>query len=90
VYWKARLNDLKTQGRARPTTPLQFQVERFNSDKSAGKTTINAQFVVKIFVRGRRDEGPIATIPMRIDLVRGSDKMWYLGDGTLPESPLSE
>lgn len=90
VYWKARMNELKEQGRAGPTTPLQFQVERFDSDKSSGRSTADARFVVQIFVRGRRDEGAVATIPMRIELVRGPDKMWYLGDGTLPENPESE
>jgi hypothetical protein len=90
AYWKGRMRDLKEQGRAGPTTPLQFQVESFNAEKSTGRTEINAQFVVKVFVRGRRDEGAIATVPMRIDLVRGPDKMWYLGDGTLPEPPTEE
>jgi hypothetical protein len=41
---------------------------------------------VKVFIRGRREEGPVASIPMKIDLVRGPDKMWYLGDGILPAS----
>jgi hypothetical protein len=87
AYWKARVNELKEQGHAGPTTPLQFQVERFDSDKSSGKAAVGARFEVQVFVRGRRDEGAVATIPMRIELVRGPDKMWYLGDGTLPENP---
>lgn len=90
AYWKVRMNDLKEQGRAGPTTPLQFQVERFDSEKSSGQSVVSARFEVQVFVRGRRDEGAIATFPMRIELVRGPDKMWYLGDGTLPESPESE
>jgi len=87
AYWKARVNELKEQGRAGPTTPLQFQIERFDSDKNIEKSEAGARFVVQVFVRGRRDEGAVATIPMRIGLVRGPDKMWYLGDGTLPENP---
>jgi len=83
-YWKARLKELKQVGEAEAWTPLIFQVESFVSEKSVDKTLVHAQYVVKVFVRGRRGEGPIATIPMRVDLVRGPDKMLYLGNGTLP------
>ena len=34
-------------------------------------------------MRGQRKAGVIHAIPMKIALVRGPDKMWYLESGTL-------
>ena len=82
TYWKARLRQLR-EGHAGAMTPLVFQVVDFKADKSAGMTRIDAEFTVKVSVRGRRPAGSIHTFPMRIALVRGPDKMWYLEDGTL-------
>jgi hypothetical protein len=81
-YWKDRLQNLR-EGHAGPWTPLVFEVVNFKSDKSAGKTEIDAEFTLKISVRGKRKAGPIHTVPMRIALVRGPDKMWYLENGTM-------
>jgi hypothetical protein len=86
AYWKRRLAELRTQGNAEAWTPLQFQVQSFISEKRSDNL-IDARFVVNVLVRGRREEGPIASIPVRLDLVRGPDKMLYLSDGTLPEPP---
>jgi len=82
AYWKDRLGRLR-QGHAGSMTPLVFTVADFKADKSAGMTRIDADFTVKVLVRGQRQAGPIHTFPIRIALVRGPDKMWYLEDGTL-------
>ncbi|MFI5457556.1 MAG: hypothetical protein ACHRXM_19105 [Isosphaerales bacterium] len=82
AYWKDRLGRMR-EGHAGSMTPLVFNVADFKADKSAGMFRIDADFTVKVSVRGRRQAGPIDTYPMRIALVRGPDKMWYLEDGTL-------
>jgi hypothetical protein len=84
-YWKDRLRRLR-QGHAGPLTPLVFEVENFKADKSAGKVRVDAEFRLKVSVRGQRKAGPIHSFPMQIALVRGPDKMWYLESGTLPLS----
>lgn len=81
-YWSRRLDQLR-QGHGGRFTPLGFQVEDFRNEKSAGKSDIKGEFRVKVFVRGRRSEGPILNIRLERTLVRGPDKMWYLDDGTL-------
>jgi hypothetical protein len=64
-------------------TPLVFEVVDFKADKSAGKVRIDAEFTLKIWVRGKRKAGAIHVIPLSVALVRGPDRMWYLEDGTL-------
>jgi hypothetical protein len=81
-YWRDRLRNLR-EGHAGQWTPLVFEIVNFKADKSAGKTMIDAEFTVNVSVRGQRNAGPIHTIPMRMALVRGPDKMWYLENGTL-------
>jgi hypothetical protein len=81
-YWKDRLASMR-QGHAGSMTPLVFEVVDFKADKSAGKVRIDAQYTLKVWVRGQRKAGAIHVIPMSIDLVRGPDRMWYLEDGTL-------
>jgi hypothetical protein len=81
-YWIKRLAQLRA-GRGGRFSPLVFQVEDFKSEKSAGKTEIDAQFKVNVFMRGRRSEGPIASVPVDGQFVRGPDSMWYLNEGTL-------
>jgi len=82
AYWKDRLGRLR-QGHAGSMTPLVFVVADFKCEKSAGMTRVDADFTVKVSVRGQRQAGPIHTFPIRIALVRGPDKMWYLEDGTM-------
>jgi hypothetical protein len=82
AYWKDRLGNMRA-GRAGSLTPLVFEVADFKADKSAGKIRIEADYNLKIWVRGQRKAGVIHAIPMKIALVRGPDKMWYLEDGTL-------
>lgn len=82
AYWKDRLVNLHA-GHAGSMTPLVFEVADFKADKSAGKVKIDAEYTLKVWVRGRRKAGTIHAVPMKIALVRGPDKMWYLEDGTL-------
>jgi hypothetical protein len=83
AYWAGRLRELR-DGRVGSFTPLVFKIEDFTSEKSAGKNRIDVEFKVRVSIRGRRSEGAIETIPMKIGLVRGPDKMWYLENGVLP------
>jgi hypothetical protein len=85
-YWNTRLSQLR-QGQAGPLSPLVFAVSDFRADKSAGRTEIDGQFTLKVFVRGRRDKGPIWSLPVERSFTRGPDNMWYLDDGTLAERP---
>jgi hypothetical protein len=82
-YWKHRLAELRA-GRAWFFTPLKFQVEEFQSHKSAGRVQIDVTFTVRVYIRGRQQEGPVETFRVRTSLVRGPDRMWYLDRGTLP------
>ncbi|MFO0889319.1 MAG: hypothetical protein U0790_09290 [Isosphaeraceae bacterium] len=81
-YWRKRLAQLR-DGHAAAFAPLVFQVEDFRAEKSAGRTDIEAKFQLRIFVRGRRDQGPIWSFPLERTFARGPDGMWYLDDGTL-------
>ncbi len=82
-YWQGRLAALKS-GRASSFTPLKFQVTDFRSEKSAGRTDIEATFAISIFVRGHSQEGPIEQFQIKTTLAKGPDRMWYLDRGTLP------
>jgi hypothetical protein len=83
-YWHTRVAQLR-QGQAGPLSPLVFIVSDFRADKSAGKTELKGSFNVKVFVRGRRSQGPITTLAVERDFTRGPDNMWYLDDGTLSD-----
>ena len=82
AYWKDRLGKLRA-GHAGAMTPLVFEVADFKADKSAGKIKIDAEYTLKVWVRGQRKNGVIHSIPIKLALVRGPDKMWYLENGTL-------
>jgi hypothetical protein len=82
AYWKDRLGTMRS-GHAGALTPLVFEVADFKADKSAGKVRIDVEFILKVSVRGQRKAGAIHVIPMKIALVRGPDKMWYLENGSL-------
>jgi hypothetical protein len=84
AYWRARLGQLH-EGRGGRFSPLVFQVQEFHADKSAGKSQIDARFKLRVLIRGRRNEGPIWSMPLKRSFVRGPDSMWYLSDGTLAE-----
>lgn len=85
AYWNEKLRTIKGD-RAGNWTPLVFEVEGYRGDKSAGKSQVEVKFTLKIYVRGKRQEGPISSISGQVSLVRGPDKMWYLESGTLPHS----
>jgi hypothetical protein len=85
-YWISRISQLR-EGHAGPISPLVFVVEDFRAEKSAGKTEIDASYKVRVFVRGKRKDGPIFSVPVEQTLARGPDGMWYLDDGTLAERP---
>lgn len=84
TYWVQKLRDLR-KGHAGSLSPLVFVVEDFRAEKSVGKTRIDGQFKLRVLVRGRRNEGPIWSFPMKASFSRGPDGMWYLDDGVLPE-----
>ena len=88
-YWREQLARLR-EGRAGQLTPLVFEIANFKSEKSAGKSRIDASFTLNISVRGRRSAGPIHAIPASISLVRGPDNMWYIENGMLPRSQSGE
>jgi hypothetical protein len=88
-YWREQVARLH-QGHAGPLTPLVFEVIDFKSEKSAGKSRIDATYTVNVSVRGRRAAGAIHSIPGEVSLVRGPDNMWYLETGTLPRGERAE
>jgi hypothetical protein len=85
AYWIEQLATLKGN-QAGPMTPLVFEVADYRGDKSAGQSRVDVRFTLKISIRGRRQAGPIATLPAQVSLVRGPDRMWYLENGTLPKA----
>jgi len=84
AYWIARLGQLH-EGHSGRFSPLVFQVDDFQAEKSAGMTEIDACFRLRVLVRGRRGEGPKWQLHLERSFVRGPDGMWYLNDGTLAE-----
>jgi hypothetical protein len=83
-YWVDKIQQLrKANGGA--STPLTFLVTEFKSEKSGGKTAVHGEWKVKVFVRGKRDQGPIWSLPAEATFSKGPDNMWYLDDGTLAE-----
>jgi len=85
-YWVDTLKRLKN-GRASATTPLMFQVTEFIDQKDEAKTVADASWTVVVHVRGKREEGPIATVPMESTFSKGPDNMWYIDQGTFEERP---
>ena len=83
-YWVEKLKHLR-QGHAGSSTPLTFVVADFKADKSVGKTAIDAEWNVKVFVLGRREQGPLWSLPVEAIFTKGTDGMWYLDDGSLGE-----
>lgn len=85
AYWDEKLQTIKGN-RAGRWTPLVFEVEGYRGDKSGGKSQVEVKFTLKIYIRGKRQDGPIASIPAQVSMARGPDKMWYLECGTLPHA----
>jgi hypothetical protein len=84
AYWSEKLRTIKGS-RAGTMTPLVFEVEDYRGEKSGGKSRVEVKFTLKVLIRGKRQAGPIASLPGQLSLVRGPDKMWYLESGTLPQ-----
>ncbi len=89
-YWRARLARLREKGKASGFTPLSFAIVDFKSERSGGKVAIDATWTIQVFVRGRREEGPIATFPSRGSFAKGPDHMWYIDDGLLEDHPAGD
>jgi hypothetical protein len=85
AYWSEHIQTLKGN-LAGPMTPLVFEVADYRGDKSAGQSRVDVRFTLRISIRGRRQAGPISSLPAQVSLVRGPDKMWYLESGTLPRA----
>ena len=81
-YWKDTLSRIR-KDKVSSFTPLKFQVQDFKSEKSAGKTALDAVFTVRVLIRGRQAEGPIESFRVSMRLVKGPDRMWYLNKGTI-------
>ncbi len=86
AYWSERLRRLKGS-QAGAMTPLVLEIENYRGEKSGGQTRVDVTFTLKVSVRGQRQAGPIGTFPAKLSLVRGPDNMWYLDNGTFPETP---
>jgi len=82
-HWRSRVEGWKGSGGAGKWTPLKFAVVDFQADKSTGKSTSKAEYTVHVLVRGRVQDGPVASFRMAHGLVKGPDRMWYLNRGTL-------
>jgi hypothetical protein len=83
-YWKGRLSRLRSR-RGLGVSPLVFKVAQFRSEKSVGKSVLDARYQIQVFRATGQDADPHATYSDQMTLVRGPDRMWYLGKGTLPE-----
>lgn len=81
--WKTWLLGLKGT-EAGFGTPLHFDVENVKAEKSAGQSAVKVSYSLLVFVRGHRDEPPLAVFSLRQWTVRGPDGMWYLDDGAPP------
>jgi hypothetical protein len=81
TYWKETIAELKRQSGS--NKPLTFRVVDFNSDKSAGRTWVEAGYQVTIVSRAAESGKPIRQVNVVTSLVKGPDRMWYLDRGTL-------
>ena len=82
-YWKGRFERWRQGAGLGKYTPLRFEVDAFRADKSTGKETSRAEYMINVFIRDREDVGPIESFKMVHGLVRGPDRMWYLNRGVL-------
>jgi hypothetical protein len=83
AYWTQRIAELSGQPAWR-FSPLRFAVEDFRAEKSAGLITVTATYTVCVFHRDASSASPVDTFAIEATLVKGPDRMWYLGKGTLP------
>ena len=83
TYWKHRMGRIRGSS-IKASTPLNFVVSNFKGDKSAGKSFTEGSYSLAIGPRGG-EATTSATI--EASFVKGPDGMWYLDQGTIPESP---
>ncbi len=86
AYWSNRLARLKATHNAGPT-PLVFTIGNYKSEKSGGKTTLDAKYTIEVR-RGSPQGEVLAAYRDSQRLVRGPDRMWYLTKGRMPESEM--
>lgn len=82
AYWKKRMKELRGS-RVKSSVPLAFEIGDFRSEKSAGKTSLEAKYTVNVRPRGESAD-TLVNVRIVTSLVRGPDKMWYLNSGVLP------
>lgn len=56
-YWKRKLTDFRAARKIGNLTPIAFKVQDFRAEKSAGKSALNAKFVVRVFAERRTGGG---------------------------------
>jgi hypothetical protein len=86
AYWQGRIEGWRQDGGVGKFTPLKFEVDGFQADKSTGKETSRAEYTVNVYIRDREDVGPIESFRMAHGLVKGPDRMWYLNRGVLEKA----
>jgi serine/threonine protein kinase len=70
--------------RANKWNLFRFEVASFQCDPSAGKTSVNAEFLVNIYPWDDTTGEPIQSFRVETGLTKGPDQMWYLDTGMLP------
>ncbi len=83
AYWRERCAELRSNRGGRGT-PLRFVVADFQSDKSAGRSALDARFTLNVFLGDESGKEPIRSYWTKTGLIKGPDRMWYLNKGTLP------
>ena len=83
AYWRERRAELRGNRGGRGTR-MRFEVADFQSDKSAGRTELDARFTLNVFLGDESGKEPIRSYRTKTSLVKGPDRMWYLNTGTLP------
>ena len=82
AHWKEKLGELRGST-IKPTTPIDFEVADFKSEKSAGLSYLVAKYRVNAYKRGEHAAGPIANFAVDTSFCKGPDGMWYLNKGTI-------
>jgi hypothetical protein len=82
-YWREQLSLLRSRAGLGPRSVLEFRIEGFKADKSAGQVVIDAKYAVEVWEQGVSGGEPILREEVRASLSRGPDRMWYLDRGRL-------
>lgn len=84
AQWKARLAEFRAL--AKGPRSFEFRVADFKSEKSGGKSAIDAKYTIAVVPLGGESPAPIASFRMEAGFVKGPDGMWYLDEGRLIET----